>query len=100
MTSTAWTCGSSTSSLDTSGPLLMRVYVYVPGGASSGTSNRRSTATAPANGFVAAGVNGVAAAAANGFDDAAAANGFDDPAARSEERRVGKECRSRWSPYH
>ena len=22
---------------------------------------------------------------------------FDD---RSEERRVGKECRSRWSPYH
>ena len=27
---------------------------------------------------------------------------FDDVAreARSEERRVGKECRSRWSPYH
>src|SRR3989449_10972281 len=32
---------------------------------------------------------------------------WDDPAAhlgatiaRSEERRVGKECRSRWSPYH
>src|SRR3712207_9113016 len=24
---------------------------------------------------------------------------FDDPM-RSEERRVGKECRSRWSPYH
>src|SRR2546426_9739861 len=24
----------------------------------------------------------------------------DDPRARSEERRVGKECRSRWSPYH
>src|SRR5260370_23473590 len=24
----------------------------------------------------------------------------DYPAARSEERRVGKECRSRWSPYH
>src|SRR2546428_7558839 len=23
---------------------------------------------------------------------------FSDP--RSEERRVGKECRSRWSPYH
>src|SRR2546421_10030164 len=22
------------------------------------------------------------------------------PAPRSEERRVGKECRSRWSPYH
>src|SRR3712207_9198264 len=28
---------------------------------------------------------------------------FDGPVARvsrSEERRVGKECRSRWSPYH
>ena len=24
----------------------------------------------------------------------------DDPDLRSEERRVGKECRSRWSPYH
>src|SRR2546426_1148525 len=23
-----------------------------------------------------------------------------DPNNRSEERRVGKECRSRWSPYH
>src|SRR2546421_9626072 len=23
-----------------------------------------------------------------------------DPKKRSEERRVGKECRSRWSPYH
>src|SRR5256885_12537100 len=23
-----------------------------------------------------------------------------NPTARSEERRVGKECRSRWSPYH
>src|SRR5260221_1023389 len=26
--------------------------------------------------------------------------GFDCKAVRSEERRVGKECRSRWSPYH
>src|SRR2546430_13219906 len=24
----------------------------------------------------------------------------DKPPGRSEERRVGKECRSRWSPYH
>ena len=24
----------------------------------------------------------------------------DKPVLRSEERRVGKECRSRWSPYH
>ena len=26
--------------------------------------------------------------------------GFRMEASRSEERRVGKECRSRWSPYH
>ena len=26
--------------------------------------------------------------------------GFADVTRRSEERRVGKECRSRWSPYH
>ena len=26
--------------------------------------------------------------------------GVSDNGARSEERRVGKECRSRWSPYH
>ena len=25
---------------------------------------------------------------------------IDEPGRRSEERRVGKECRSRWSPYH
>ncbi len=25
---------------------------------------------------------------------------FISPSVRSEERRVGKECRSRWSPYH
>ena len=27
-------------------------------------------------------------------------NGYDGKYYRSEERRVGKECRSRWSPYH
>ena len=26
--------------------------------------------------------------------------GLEYPELRSEERRVGKECRSRWSPYH
>ena len=29
-----------------------------------------------------------------------AASGRKTPGSRSEERRVGKECRSRWSPYH
>src|SRR5437016_14631013 len=28
------------------------------------------------------------------------AKGLEFPIVRSEERRVGKECRSRWSPYH
>src|SRR2546430_7566730 len=27
-------------------------------------------------------------------------DGYFEPRERSEERRVGKECRSRWSPYH
>src|SRR2546430_14419247 len=35
-------------------------------------------------------------------DEAAHAGAFDHEVVlgRSEERRVGKECRSRWSPYH
>ena len=42
------------------------------------------------------------------LDEAIVATGIDafmslldgDIVERSEERRVGKECRSRWSPYH
>ena len=35
------------------------------------------------------------------FDfDTAASNWCTNFGMRSEERRVGKECRSRWSPYH
>ena len=34
--------------------------------------------------------------AANSFTDVRSTDWF----SRSEERRVGKECRSRWSPYH
>ena len=38
---------------------------------------------------------------ANGFAIITAQKfGARDYAGRSEERRVGKECRSRWSPYH
>ena len=37
-------------------------------------------------GLILLGLSGYAGEGANGF--------------RSEERRVGKECRSRWSPYH
>src|SRR6266496_2477173 len=35
----------------------------------------------------------------SGWDEPAEASGR-PPGGRSEERRVGKECRSRWSPYH
>ena len=34
-----------------------------------------------------------------GFDGSSI-TGFNAIEERSEERRVGKECRSRWSPYH
>src|ERR1044072_1411149 len=34
-----------------------------------------------------------------GADTETAKDAFDVDAVRSEERRVGKECRSRWSPY-
>src|SRR3712207_7614553 len=34
------------------------------------------------------------------FADDGDHRGFTQVAFRSEERRVGKECRSRWSPYH
>jgi len=46
---------------------------------------------------------GPAAAAQAGDDDAAPVPTLKREAVvsgRSEERRVGKECRSRWSPYH
>ena len=34
------------------------------------------------------------------FLSAGEESGIPSVAVRSEERRVGKECRSRWSPYH
>ena len=44
-----------------------------------------------------------AEAAVRGWISADAKNLYEKAVAasfRSEERRVGKECRSRWSPYH
>src|SRR3712207_9352595 len=35
-----------------------------------------------------------------GYVPSAPPQGVPSGAPRSEERRVGKECRSRWSPYH
>jgi len=53
--------------------------------------------TAQVAGLLAAPVILVVDAAAQGRSIAAVVHGF---RGRSEERRVGKECRSRWSPYH
>ena len=54
-------------------------------------------AASPAVSAKAAGVDGAKPVAVAAAPAAALAT----PApARSEERRVGKECRSRWSPYH
>ena len=39
-------------------------------------------------------------AIAQEFTDRVVVRPWPGYAARSEERRVGKECRSRWSPYH
>jgi len=53
-------------------------------------------------GFVGTG-RGVVSSADAGRDCAAAGRGVGvgvGADTRSEERRVGKECRSRWSPYH
>src|SRR5256886_9013459 len=36
----------------------------------------------------------------DGTDQFSSGRAFTSPMNRSEERRVGKECRSRWSPYH
>src|SRR3989454_108407 len=54
--------------------------------------------TATSGYFVEGGVRDVAVTAGTLFRDLT----FQHQAAqaRSEERRVGKECRSRWSPYH
>ena len=41
-----------------------------------------------------------ASAACTGFDDVPDTADCYESVMRSEERRVGKECRSRWSPYH
>ena len=39
-------------------------------------------------------------AAMTGLIPVVALRSMDQARSRSEERRVGKECRSRWSPYH
>jgi len=71
--------------------LAMRPFELAPPPAASLPPQPTRPATPPAR---IAELRAAAAAAEAGF----AAR--EPAAARSEERRVGKECRSRWSPYH
>ena len=61
------------------------------------TSTTYKTTTQEVADLAASAIN-VASAAATSADTHA--NTASAAAERSEERRVGKECRSRWSPYH
>ena len=70
---------------------IPRTEVAVVGG------SRGSVALAPSTGGVVEGAHRLAVVP---LDDGRFATVEVLDAARSEERRVGKECRSRWSPYH
>src|SRR3712207_9462148 len=52
--------------------------------------------------FLVIGIVALASGEGRGFDFSPVYNSdtFSLELVRSEERRVGKECRSRWSPYH
>ena len=52
------------------------------------------TVNAAIRGFADAGSDGIIQVSTGGAEFASGTR------VRSEERRVGKECRSRWSPYH
>ena len=86
-------------------PAYLRIYLDIPGqherdkaNVPLGKYNSRDAARRAADKWI----------MANGINDksklAAALQPaeitFRQQAERSEERRVGKECRSRWSPYH
>src|SRR5256885_11959725 len=63
----------------------------------------KATGTMSMNGQtrpISADLGGVLFADGAGANDAVAALPLGEGYTRSEERRVGKECRSRWSPYH
>src|SRR2546430_17031273 len=63
-------------------------YTLVPTGFVATPDGARPTATVPTTALVARSITVTTLALELGMY------------ARSEERRVGKECRSRWSPYH
>src|SRR3989441_6931622 len=72
-------------------------------GATSGRGSRRATAS-PGRDEREGGRGAPrlrrGATSGRGSRRATASPGRDERSGRSEERRVGKECRSRWSPYH
>src|SRR2546425_7745791 len=69
-----------------------------PGAASLGWTGRRAQLTLAIRGGYA--TSREAPVRALGGVERMVEDGRVAPVARSEERRVGKECRSRWSPYH
>ena len=79
------------------------------GAANGKTNNSNGKKKAGKNAKVSLGADGnrrglaetFAAAGRDALEDGDFEEAFDAfQRARSEERRVGKECRSRWSPYH
>ena len=68
--------------------------VFIPSDGLTGAGGAGGSAGAAGSGGAAGGGGGSAATGGTG------AGGTSGAAGRSEERRVGKECRSRWSPYH
>src|SRR2546429_9329230 len=73
------------------------VYCSADGGS---TWNIVPSASGDMGTFVGFASSSVAFAALGFPYPGATVNGVYESTNRSEERRVGKECRSRWSPYH
>src|SRR5258707_15523288 len=70
-------------------------------GRGSRTPKSRSSADFEGTGMIYAGIRWIALECVRrGFGECRIDANYVPDVLRSEERRVGKECRSRWSPYH
>ena len=76
-------------------PILILIFALI-GGWQGAWSSLLGVAVVVANFLLAGAILSISARISLQAYHAAALFGF----FRSEERRVGKECRSRWSPYH
>src|SRR3989441_11711157 len=89
-----------------SGDLVTATVASGPAGATltNATATTGATGAAPFSGLAISGPTGTYTLSFGASGLTAVTTGSINlaagPAARSEERRVGKECRSRWSPYH